>query len=322
MSHRGIKLVHLPAPRLGPLTTLWFDLRSLIRAAGRYDVIYMLGYGSGFFCFIPRLFGGEVWINMDGIEWRRSKWNGLARRWLRWMEGAAVRSADRIVADAEAVLDELQSRHRVRSASVIPYGAHPVVEAPEWPLDAFGVTKEGYYLVVCRLEPENHVAEIVEGYLDAAPDYPLVVLGDIDAPTGYAARLREIRDPRVRFAGTLYDRERLHALRFHARAYFHGHSVGGTNPSLLEALGCGNLVIAHDNPFNREVAGPHAFYFSRPEEIAGSLARIESLSDAERAEQRDGARRRIAERYTWERIADAYLELLAAGAGLPEQVRG
>ena len=309
-SHRGVELVHVRAPSLGPLSTIVFDLKCLWRVRKSFDVAYMLGYGVGLFLFVPRLWGCEVWTNMDGIEWSRSKWNWLAKGWLRFMERAATWTSDRLIADARGIRTHLEARYRVKpEISVIPYGA----DVPEKPpddhlIDEYAVRPYSYYLVVCRLEPENHVLEILQGFAASQSANTLVIVGDVTAGTQYVRSLSLIRDDRVRFVGTVYDQAKLQALRWYCRAYFHGHSVGGTNPSLLEALACGNLVIAHDNDFNREVAGDCARYFRDASDIPEILRRIETASAPD--SQRARSQARVRENYDWEKVADAYASLL------------
>lgn len=311
----GVRLVHLPAPRLGPLTTLLFDLRCLWHARKDYDIVYMLGYGAGLFCFIPRLWGSRVWINMDGIEWARSKWGRSARTWFKLMEAVSVRVPDRVIADAEGIAGFLRSRHRrMRCCSIIPYGAHIVDQAPDRSLlDEWGLAPEQYDLIVCRLEPENMVAEIIDGYLRSSSQLPLVVVGNHTNGSPYAQHLLRIGNGRVRFLGTVFVPEKLRALRCHARAYFHGHQVGGTNPSLLEAMGCGNMIVANDNPFNREVAGDAAFYFKGPEDIPGLIDSLTVLDAEQKRMKRRVFQDRVRTRYNWDVVADQYARLLQGG---------
>lgn len=306
----GVRLEYVRALRLGPLTTIFFDLHCLWRARKGHDVVYMLGYGASIFCFLPRLWGGKVWINMDGVEWARSKWNWLAKFWFRIMEAAAMWTANRVIADAEAIRQHLESRHwRNPPCSVIAYGADVVAQSPDPSLlDEWGVSSGQYYLVVCRLEPENHLREIIEGFSASATTRQLLIIGDHEAHTPYIGDLLTTQDARVRFAGTVFESKKLQVLRWHCRAYFHGHSVGGTNPSLLEALGCGNLIIAHDNLFNHEVAGPAALYFGSPTDIPSIVATVDGLKSFEN--QRKKSIGRILERYTWEAVTDEYVGLL------------
>jgi glycosyltransferase involved in cell wall biosynthesis len=305
--YKGVQLRYLPAPRMGPLSTILFDIHALWDARSQFDLVYMLGYGASAFCWIPRLFGTEVWINMDGLEWRRTKWSRLARTYLHVSEAIAMLTPNRIVADARAIKESLESRYRkLPPCDVIPYGCEVLDEAPDLALlRDLGLEPKSYYVVVCRFEPENHVREIVQGFKASRSKFKLVLVGDSASPSAYVATLTEMRDHRVHFLGTIYDKERLSALRYHSVAYVHGHSVGGTNPSLLESMGCGNFVIAHDNCFNREVLADTAVYFKDARTLTSSIEEFES-GKLDPVRMSAASMERVAQYYNWERIADAY----------------
>ena len=310
--YKGVHLKYIPVSQLGPMTTVLFDLRCLLDVRGKYDIVYMLGYGATPFCLIPRLLGSQVWLNVDGIEWARAKWSPFAKLYFKMMESFSTWIPNRIIADAEGIKKHYESRHRLSAkCSVIAYGA-PILEKnpDETLLNDWGLSPGKYYLVVARLEPENHVREIIEGYLSSDTELPLLVVGDYKTETDYVKRLLKFQGEKVQFAGGVYDRTKLQALRFHTCAYFHGHSVGGTNPSLLEALGCGNLIIAHDNLYNREVCEGVGFYFKSSKDIPTILERVESLSVEARKELSDKARNRIRDKYNWDKIAQAYIDLI------------
>jgi glycosyltransferase involved in cell wall biosynthesis len=229
------------------------------------------------------------------------------------MESVAVHAADLVIADAEAMKRVLLRRHpNMSPCEVISYGAPVVDEDPGTSVLArWTLTARSYYLLVARLVPENHVLEIVEGYLKSRSTTRLIVVGDRSA-NPYVKRLLENASDRVLFVGSVYDSTELRSLRYHARAYFHGHSVGGTNPSLLEALGCGNVVIAHDNVFNREVCGETGLYFTSPLDIPHLVERVDGYDKMTRIENSKRARAIISDRYTWDRVADRYCTLLNA----------
>jgi glycosyltransferase involved in cell wall biosynthesis len=272
----------------------------------------MLGYGTGIFCFIPRLWGTRVWINTDGIEWMRAKWGRLGKIWFKLMEFLATVIPNRVISDSEGIRKYLMRRHRhlSPSSSVIPYGTVLVrKDLDPGVLDRWGFSPWEYYLVVCRLEPENHVLEILRGFLTSRSLKRLVVVGDRNTGTAYTRKLLSLKDSRLHFIGTIYDRDVLMTLRFFAFAYFHGHSVGGTNPSLLEAMGCRNTIVAHNNVFNREVAGDAAVYFGRAEDIPPLVDLLESFP-VQREDMRERAYQITKSRYTWESVLDRYYELL------------
>lgn len=311
--YKGVKLRYVRDYRVGSLSTVIFDFKCFVNSIRGYDLIYMLGYGAGIFMWLPRLFKKHVWVNMDGIEWKRSKWPWHGRLYLRINEWFAVKSASLIIADAEAIADYLRTKYGKHiNCHTIPYGAEVVDTPPDINLiKAYGLKPFEYYLVVCRLEPENHVKEILEGFGLSGSQRSLVVIGDHEKGTPYVRELLKMDDKGIRFVGTVYDRELLKAIRYYSFAYFHGHSAGGTNPSLLEALGCGNMVIAHDNPFNREVAGEKSIYFSDSKGVARAVDELEQ-GDFDIESARMFAQSIIRERYTWEKITDEYNKLIVA----------
>jgi glycosyltransferase involved in cell wall biosynthesis len=318
---QGARLRYVSAPSLGPLQTVLYDLRCLWAARKGFDVVYMLGYGAAPFCVIPRLWGAEVWINPDGLEWARSKWGFVAKNYLRLMEWTSLRVANRIIADAEEIAAGLASRHRkLPACTVIAYGCEAIEEPPSTePLSEWGLAPGDYYLVVCRLEPENHVLEILQAFRQSHSKKQLILVGSHRNETRYIAQLRTVQDSRIRMIGTVYDQAKLTCLRYYSFAYMHGHSVGGTNPSLLEAMGCGNLVFAHDNPFNRETLGPCGFYFSSTLELAQAIDRAEEENTG-LARLRDASRSRAGANYRWADIVSRYAALLQAVADRARRV--
>ncbi|TSE30558.1 DUF1972 domain-containing protein [Tepidimonas charontis] len=316
--YRGVRVRFRRRRRWGPASVIAYDCACLWDARRGYDLVYMLGYGAAWACWWPRVWGTPVWINVDGLEWARSKWSGLARLYLRLMEWAATRTATCLIADADAIARRFRQRYpRGAPCTTIAYGADVVdpAQVPVEPLAAWGLTPAQYALVVARPEPENHILEIIEGFLQHGGQWPLVVVGDVSGATAYQRRLLALRSPRVRFIGPVYDSAGLTALRAHAAVYLHGHSVGGTNPSLLESMACGSLVIAHDNPFNREVAGDIADYFDSPTSLAAALEKLYRQPPAVLQRRRRWARDIIRRRYDWDRIADAYVRLIRRQTG-------
>jgi lipopolysaccharide/colanic/teichoic acid biosynthesis glycosyltransferase/glycosyltransferase involved in cell wall biosynthesis len=310
-TYQGVTLRYIPSPAMGAFSEVVWDVKCFWNARREFEVVYMLGVGAGFAAWIPRLFGAAVWINSDGMEWKRTKWSLLQRMYLAVAEAASVLFASRIVADADTIAEYLRDRYPgLKKISTIAYGADIPALTPERQiLNEWKLNPDGYYLIVCRLEPENNVFEILEGFERANSSLPLVVLGNVENPNAYVRKLLEFGSDRIRFVGTLFDRERLNALRYYARAYFHGHSVGGTNPSLLEAMACSNLVIAHDNPFNREVLGDSGLHWSTSDELASIVSAVDGLRVNADLRGKKAAEI-VRSRYQWDHIADVYLGLL------------
>lgn len=320
--HHGVRVRHRHLPHWGPASVIAYDCACLWDAKRGYDLVYMLGYGAAWACWVPRLFGTPVWINVDGLEWARSKWSTLARAYLRCMEWVSSWAATRVIADADAIAQRYRTIYpKGARCSHIAYGAPLVTEGSVGAesLSVWGLQPRQYALVVARPEPENHVLEIVQGYLLHGGDWPLVVVGDVTAATAYQRQLLSLASEQVRFVGGVYDAKVLTSLRVHAACYLHGHSVGGTNPSLLEALACGSLIIAHDNVFNREVMGEVADYFQSPAQLAACLARLRAWPVDECRQRSQRARQIVATRYTWDVITDAYEDLMRVECGAQRQ---
>lgn len=314
--YQGVRIRHIHRPDWGPASVIGYDCRCLADARHGHDLLYMLGYGAAWACWWARsVWGQTVWLNVDGLEWSRSKWSWPARAYLRIMEWVSSWAPSRVVADAQAIADRYRRLYpRAVPCSFVPYGA-TVVDAPSLAestrtLGSWGLLPKGYVLVVARPEPENHLLEIVEGHAHSGCDWPLVIVGDVKPVNPYQKRLLQLAGPGVRFVGGIYDPQTLTLLRLHAGCHVHGHSVGGTNPSLLEALACGNVVLAHDNPFNREVARDAALYFQGALDLASQLQTVQGSTTEPRQSMTDRARAIITEHYTWERITDTYESLI------------
>jgi glycosyltransferase involved in cell wall biosynthesis len=310
---RGIELIDVPALRDRRLETLSSSFASVphLRRV-RPDAAVLFNSANSPTLPLLRALGIPVAVHVDGLEWQRSKWGPVGRRYYQLAEQLAVRSRSPLIADAEGIADYYLSRYR-RSTELIAYGA-PI--RPAQPNDAAlliprGVTPDGYHLVVSRMEPENHVREIVEGYLATDVPTPLVFVGDNPYDTQYTLELkRRLQESdRVIWLGSVWDQDVLDALYANCATYLHGHSVGGTNPSLLRAMGAGAPVIAWDVVFNREVAGEAASYF----DAADSLA--QRLVEAEKTEPKatgvgSTLAARVMELYDWDDVTDKYERLL------------
>lgn len=261
---RGIHRVVIPVTRSGALGTMEFDWKSISDVlARRPDVVLTLGYNTAAFCLRLRVNGLTNLINMDGLEWRRKKWKFHQRAWLWLNERLGCWVGDRLIADHPVIADHLATRVERDKITMIPYGADRISSATLAPLDAFGLADKRYGLLIARPEPENSVLEIVAAFSRKKRDAKLVVLGKFDAVNNaYHRQVLNAASDEVVFPGAIYDSVKLQTLRKQAYFYAHGHRVGGTNPSLVEALGAGNAVIAHDNAFNRWVAGQGGRYFA------------------------------------------------------------
>uniref|UniRef100_A0A831XMB6 Glycosyltransferase family 1 protein n=1 Tax=Geobacter metallireducens TaxID=28232 RepID=A0A831XMB6_GEOME len=309
---QGVRLLHVPAGRDDALGTIIFDWRSTLIAAGEGGAVLNLGYGTALFGLLYRWRGTCNIINMDGVEWRRKKWSLPARVWLYANERLACLFANHLVADHPAIKEHLATRVSEDKITMIPYGADPVVSPDPALIEPFGLQPRHYAILIARPDPDNMILEIVTAFSRRPRGIRLVVLGrytpDVNS---YHREVQSAASDEVLFVGGIYDKQQVEALRYHARLYIHGHRVGGTNPSLVEALAAGNPVLAHDNPFNRWVAGPGAHYFKDEQECSGEL---DSLLDspAELDRMRHASLERHNAAFRWEGVLAEYEALLSA----------
>lgn len=335
---RGVRCVHIPVRQCGAAGTIVFDWKSTLHACKETGLVLTLGYNTAIFCLWYRLHGLTNLINMDGIEWRRQKWGPFAKAWCYCNEWCAAWLANHLVADHPEIKQHLTSRVNAGKITTVAYGADCIDDADPGLLQQFGLLPDSYALIVARPEPENSVLDMVRAWSRTPRGMPLVVLGNYADDEAYHCRVRQAASEEVIFPGAIYDVRLLAALRFHARLYLHGHQVGGTNPSLVEALAAGNAVLAHDNPYNRFVAGAGARFFKLNRDGAQARADLpngfpaglldELLTDllddhAALAAMRTASRARHADAYTWERILGQYeallLDYLPVRAGLDWQ---
>jgi glycosyltransferase involved in cell wall biosynthesis len=306
----GMRLVNLPAVRQRAAETLSHTLLSVGHAITREhpEVAFVFNAANAPFLPLLRWARIPVAVHVDGLEWKRAKWGARASGYYRWAESRSTRWSDVVIADAHGVADHLRDTHGIQ-ARYIPYGA-PIVSPDPTRLAEVGVCPRQYHLVVARFEPENHVREIVTGYVASRCRHPLIVVGDAPYSDAYRGRVRAAAggDPRVRFLGGLWDPDLLDTLYAHTTTYLHGHSVGGTNPSLLRALGAGAPVAAYDVVFNREVAAGAGVYFSTPDEVAELCEADEADPGAATARGAAG-QADVAQRYRWSDVAIAYEQL-------------
>jgi glycosyltransferase involved in cell wall biosynthesis len=307
----------------GPRATLEFDWFCVCDAARERGVCLVLGYNGAMFLPYLKLFGRKVVTNMDGIEWRRPKWSRPARIWFWVNEWIAAWVSDQLIADHPMIAAHVATRRNRGPISMIPYGGPDARDAPVTPLERFGLEPNGYLIVVARIEPDNNILTLVEAFSSARRGIKLVVVGALGETPPYHRRIRAAASDEVIFVGAIYDRTILESLRRHARAYLHGHTVGGTNPSLVEALWAGNAVIAHDNPYNRWTAGDAGAFFADAEECRRLIDRAAS-DDASLGPARRAAVARAASVFSWDAILAEYervaLGLLGARTPAPAAV--
>ena len=308
---KKIHLIHLPSRLPGALGTIEFDLKSALHAAKEGTLILTLGYNTAAFCSLYRLKGIPNLINMDGLEWKRDKWNSVERTWLYINERLGCWLGNHLIADHPEIKQHLTSRISSEKITMIPYGAEHVQQASENLLEPYGLHPGAYALIIARPEPENSILEIVKAFSAKRRGISLAVLGKYDPSNSYHRKVIEAASDEVSFIGAIYEEPIVQALRSHSRLYIHGHRVGGTNPSLVEALGAGSAVLAHDNAFNRWVAGPENQYFN---DVADCERKLDIILDDPIIlnQMKAGSMQRYHEEFRWSRVLEQYERLLEA----------
>ena len=312
-SYLGMKLVHLPAPRSKQLETLVHSALSTAHLIGsrRHDAAIVFNAANAPFVPLLKARGLPTAVHVDGLEWQRAKWAGAGRRYYRAVESLSVRWADALIADAPGIADYYAHEFGVET-ELLAYGAPIQMDLKSDRIDELGLTRSGFHLVVARFEPENHVLEIVRGYRASSAQLPLVVVGSAPYADSYTRDIRAAAgtDPRIRLLGGIWDQAQLDQLYGNALTYLHGHSVGGTNPSLLRAMGAGTAVVAWDVVFNRTVLGDSdATYFSTSAQVSQAIEQAE-LEPAAMTAAGARSRLRAAQDFRWDDVALGYEQLL------------
>ena len=304
-SWRGIELLQVEVASKGPAGTLEFDGFCVLDAARRGGVSLVLGYNGALFLPWLRLRGRRILTNMDGIEWRRPKWSLPVKGWFWVNEWIGAWTSNRLVADHPRIADHLATRRPRRAIAMIPYGGDPIVAPGAEALAPLGLEPGRYLVSIARIEPDNSIAMLVEAFSRRPRGARLAVLGKLDETNPYHRRVRELAGPEVTFPGAIYEPAVVQALRGHARAYLHGHTVGGTNPSLVEALWAGNAVVAHDNPYNRWTAGDGQWFFRDADGCERAIEEV-LTSDAAVAAAGAAALARARAQFSWDAILQDY----------------
>jgi len=306
--YKRVNLIHCfdAEDKIGSAGQFIYDLNCIRDSRKRdFDIIFQLGYTSSsvWHRFLPK--HAIVVTNMDGLEWKRSKYSSTVRKFLKYAEKLAIKSSHTLVADSEAIAGYLKEEYGV-PAEFIPYGAeifkHPDIKM----LSQQDVQPKAYYLVIARMQPDNHVEVIIKGILKSGTSFPLLLIGNTNNSHGRYL-VKKYGSQGIRFLGGVFDNQLLDTLRYFSGVYFHGHSAGGTNPSLLEAMAASALICAHDNPFNRSVLGRNSFYFSNQNDIAQLIR--SGKTDTGNPTFISNNLRKIEEKYNWKNIIKSYDQL-------------
>jgi len=329
LKYNGVNLFYFPLkPFCRVIYETIYDIYSLIKSSFMCDYIYMLGYGAGFFFLIPKLFRKKLLVNVDGIEWKRDKYSKVEKWVLYLSEIFAVYFSDIIIADSIAIKKYVESTHG-KNTIYISYGVEPPPNEPWNPRKLEEIYNDsnftslegnGYYLIVARLEPENKIHIMVEGFLLSNTTKKLVIVGNFLSQK-YKLSIDKIVAElngydRVIFTKGIYEKDILNMLRQNCFAYIHGHSAGGTNPSLLEAMVMKNIIIANGNAFNMEVGSNSMLYFKIPSDLKTCIENIEN-NYLIYLRLKSEVYKRVLAYYSWEDVVIDYDILFKNGSSAP-----
>ena len=315
-TYKGVRIKHIYSPETwmgSSVGSFFYDFASLRDALKKedFDIIYEAGYTS----IIP----AYIWFNvkkrkrpifttnMDGLENKRSKFSPMVRRFLDWEEKMAVKYSHYLIADNMGIHDYYKEKYG-KESKFLAYGADIHDDFKAEYLEEFGLKSEEYYILIARLEPENNIVMAIEGYLHSKENgrRPLIVVGKTNTPHGKELVEKYGNERNVEFVGGIYDFKKLDSVRHFSKAYFNGHSVGGTNPSLLEAMAAGCFIFAHDNIFNRAVLKENAFYYPSADKVTEYLNRIDTIAEGSKIQYTARNIEVIRNEYSWESLIDKH----------------
>ena len=329
-TYEGIRRIHIPSIEGKVITIpiindMMATIYLLIKYRNKFDVIYYVAPDGSLPAIIAKLFGKKVLINPDGIEWKRPlirlkylpfylKILSLPLTLLLWiLEMLSVKVPDITIADSYEIKKYLENKYKAKKVVFIPYGVrillnnNPSEDRECNILKNLGLSSQGYYLTVARIVPENNIHIEIEGFKKSNSNKMLVIVGNFSTKDSYTRLLLKMKgnSNQIRFMNPIYDKEILGVLRKNCFAYIHAYSVGGTNPSLLEAMSMENIILAHDNEFNREVCGDAGIYFKDENDLANKIKLIESNPETYN-ELKENAYRRVKENYSWNEVVKRY----------------
>ncbi len=304
VTHRGVHVVRLPAPRSKYLETVVHTLFSAFHAlVRRWDVVYVCNSANVPAVALLWLGRKRVVLNVDGLEWQRRKWGGAGRTYYRVCARLAAWLPVHVVTDARVIQRYYREAYG-RETDYFAYGTDLDPLPDDGTLARLGLEPGRYVLYVSRLEPENNAHVVIDAYQSVRTELPLAIVGDAPHASDYIAALKHTDDPRVRFLGAIYGHG-YHVLRSHAAAYVQATEVGGTHPALVEAMGFGNAIIANDVPEHRETMADAGLYYQDRQGLAEALMSVLTERDLD-AMLRERARQRARERFGWDAITSAY----------------
>ncbi|HNQ12118.1 MAG TPA: DUF1972 domain-containing protein [Bacteroidia bacterium] len=301
-----------PEKQIGTAANFIYDYLSLRDALKRkVDAILICGYTTSaislFFIPLNRV---PIFMNIDGMEWWRAKWSPMIQKLTHWFEKVAVKRSHVIISDNLGIKDYVQKEYN-KDSYFLAYAANEILVPEESSLQEFGLQKYRYNLLIGRLEPENNIETILDGVRDSSDTDPTVIFANYKTKYGQKLKEKYAAHPKIEFRGWASGQKTLNNLRHFAKVYFHGHSVGGTNPSLLEAMAGRAFIAAHNNPFNSSVLEKDALYFRSPKEVQELLDQF-SVHETNRKVFTENNINKIRNQYNWPYLVDEYEKMFLA----------
>lgn len=305
---QGVNILHQYDPefKIGTAGQFIYDLNCILDSRKRnFDIILQLGYTSSsvWYFLLPKK--PLLITNMDGLEWKRTKYSKLVQKVLLFAEKLAVKSSDYLVADSLGIQKYLSEKYG-KESTYIAYGANTFDNPNESLITKYNVEKYNFNMILARLEPENNIETILDGVVLSNDKTTMLVIGNHNTKFGTYLKDKFHSHANIRFIGAVYNLEHLDNLRYYSNLYFHGHSVGGTNPSLLEAMASKALIMAHDNDFNKAILKENAYYFSNSEDVKKLTLQVKKSDNLHIIQNNHTA---IAAEFNWDKINGEYLQL-------------
>lgn len=321
---------NVKVPNIGAAKAEYYDIVSLERTIKyikknniKNATIYILGTGVGLFInmYVKRFhkLGAKVYVNPDGLEWKRDKWNAILKKFFKVCEKQMAKYADLLICDSiniEKYMKEEYKKYKPNT-TFIAYGseltqANTINKLVNWYIEK-DIKRNKYYLIVGRFVPENNYETMIKEFIKSNTKKDLVIITNVEKNEFYEELKQKTnfdKDKRIKFVGTVYDKELLTQIRTNAYAYIHGHEVGGTNPSLLEALSTTKLNLLLDVGFNKEVAKAGAIYWNKEEQnLKNAINKVEKITEKEKEKYENLSKERIQEEYNWSKIVKRYEEI-------------
>jgi hypothetical protein len=294
-----------PEHKIGTVGQFIYDLNCILDSRKRnFDIILQLGYTSSAFWYDLHPKNSIVITNMDGLEWKRTKYSKPIQKILKIAEKLAARKSDYLISDSLGIQDYLLKTHNKESEH-IAYGANNFDVPNEEILNIYKVEKHHFNMIMARFEPENNLEMVLQGVQASENKQPILVIGNHETKYGEYLKNKFSTCNKIKFLGAIYNLNHLDNLRYFSNLYFHGHTVGGTNPSLLEAMGSQALVVAHDNHFNKGVLENNAYYFNSADEVKKIIDSIKKIDNLQFVKNNYDA---ITEKFNWIKINEEYLQ--------------